>query len=194
MSSGWKPVPTSSRLLTRPRISMRPVVGSVIRARIESSVDLPAPFGPMTPSTSPRRTSNETSRSAQMSSRRGGSRSLRGRVNEMLDPVAEARRPRVRPDAVALPEVAGGDDDGLRHRRRASVRLARTARLRRRSTMAVTTSDATNRPCGAGVPSSAQRKARISPTSGFARLDERLPRMTGRLELVRDRAEEEPEL
>ena len=31
VSSGWKPVPTSSRLPTRPRISTRPLVGVVIR-------------------------------------------------------------------------------------------------------------------------------------------------------------------
>ena len=40
VSSGWKPVPTSSRLATRPRISARPLVGSVIRERILSSVRL----------------------------------------------------------------------------------------------------------------------------------------------------------
>ncbi len=40
VSSGWKPVPTSSRLATRPLIVMRPVVGSVMRLRILSSVDL----------------------------------------------------------------------------------------------------------------------------------------------------------
>ena len=68
VSSGWKPVPTSSRLPTRPRIVARPSVGVVMRVRILSSVDLPAPFLPMTPSTSPSRTSNETSRSAQISS------------------------------------------------------------------------------------------------------------------------------
>ena len=49
VSSGWKPVPTSSRLPTRPRISARPSVGVVIRVRILSSVDFPAPLRPMTP-------------------------------------------------------------------------------------------------------------------------------------------------
>jgi hypothetical protein len=38
VSSGWKPVPTSRRLATRPRISMRPLVGSVMRERILSRV------------------------------------------------------------------------------------------------------------------------------------------------------------
>src|SRR5207302_63753 len=66
VSSGWNPVPTSSRLPTRPRTSARPSVGSVIRDRIFSSVLLPAPLWPMTPSTSPGATSTETSRRAQM--------------------------------------------------------------------------------------------------------------------------------
>src|SRR4051812_6354378 len=68
LSSGWKPVPTSRIELTRPAISAYPSVGSVMRARIERSVDFPAPFGPITPSTSPRPTSNDTSRRAQTSS------------------------------------------------------------------------------------------------------------------------------
>ena len=49
VSSGWKPVPTSSRLATRPRMLMRPLVGSVMRLRIFSRVDLPAPLRPMMP-------------------------------------------------------------------------------------------------------------------------------------------------
>ena len=44
----------------------RPVVGSVMRDRILSSVLLPAPLRPMMPTTSPRLTSNETSFSAQI--------------------------------------------------------------------------------------------------------------------------------
>ena len=46
VSSGWKPVPTSSRLATRPWISARPEVGSVMRERILSRVDFPAPLRP----------------------------------------------------------------------------------------------------------------------------------------------------
>src|SRR5438105_4292144 len=69
VSSGWKPVPTSRRLPTRPVTSAWPRVGSVIRERIRSSVVLPAPFRPMIPSTSPSRTWKETSSSAQMRSR-----------------------------------------------------------------------------------------------------------------------------
>src|SRR5262249_164232 len=46
----------------------RPSVGSVIRHRTFSSVDLPAPFRPMTPSVSPRLTSKDMSLSAQNSS------------------------------------------------------------------------------------------------------------------------------
>src|SRR5919198_4044066 len=69
VSSGWKPVPTSRRLPTRPVTSAWPRVGSVIRERTRRSVVLPAPFRPMIPSTSPSRTSKETSSSAQMCSR-----------------------------------------------------------------------------------------------------------------------------
>src|ERR1039457_6624837 len=46
----------------------RPLVGSVIRDRILSSVLLPAPFRPMMPTASPCFTSNETSRRAQITS------------------------------------------------------------------------------------------------------------------------------
>ena len=68
VNSGWKPVPTSSRLPTRPFSSTRPFVGSVIRDRIFSSVLLPAPLRPMIPTTSPGCTSKDTSSSAQKSS------------------------------------------------------------------------------------------------------------------------------
>ena len=47
-----------------------PCVGVAIRVRILSSVDFPAPLRPMTPSTCPSGTSNETSLSAQISARR----------------------------------------------------------------------------------------------------------------------------
>ena len=49
----------------------RPSVGSVIRERIFSSVDLPAPFRPMMPTTSPGFTSKLTSLSAQIDLRVG---------------------------------------------------------------------------------------------------------------------------
>ena len=67
VSSGWNPVPTSRRLPTRPRISARPSVGVVMRVSSFSKVDFPAPLRPMIPTTWPVGTSNETSRSAQMS-------------------------------------------------------------------------------------------------------------------------------
>ena len=67
VSSGWKPVPTSSRLPTRPRSRTSPAVGRVIRLRTFSRVDFPAPLWPTTPSTSPGSTWNETSFSAQNS-------------------------------------------------------------------------------------------------------------------------------
>ena len=67
VSSGWNPVPTSRRLPTRPRISARPSVGVVMRVNSFSKVDFPAPLRPMIPTTWPVGTSNEMSRSAQMS-------------------------------------------------------------------------------------------------------------------------------
>ncbi len=42
-------MPTSSRLPTRPRISIVPLVGVVIRVSTLSSVDFPAPLRPMIP-------------------------------------------------------------------------------------------------------------------------------------------------
>ncbi len=61
VSSGWNPVPTSSRLPTRPPSSIRPVVGAVIRLMILRRVLLPAPLRPMIPTTSPQLTSKLTS-------------------------------------------------------------------------------------------------------------------------------------
>ena len=69
VSSGWNPVPTSSRLPTRPPSSIRPVVGAVIRLMILSNVLLPAPLRPMIPTTSPQFTSKLTSWSASKCSR-----------------------------------------------------------------------------------------------------------------------------
>ena len=61
-------MPTSRRLATRPLILTRPSLGSVIRDSIFRSVDFPAPLRPMTPTTSPRKTSKDRSLSAQNSS------------------------------------------------------------------------------------------------------------------------------
>src|ERR671919_82765 len=61
VSSKWKPVPTSSREATRPRIARRPALGSVILETIFSSVLLPAPLRPISPTISPRATSKLTS-------------------------------------------------------------------------------------------------------------------------------------
>ena len=66
VSSGWKPVPTSSNEPTRPQISARPSVGSVMRARILSTVLLPAPLRPTIPSVSPGSSSKVTSFRAQI--------------------------------------------------------------------------------------------------------------------------------
>jgi hypothetical protein len=52
----WKPLPSSRSAPTVPRRSTRPCVGRRTPATILSSVDFPAPFSPMTPTDSPRRT------------------------------------------------------------------------------------------------------------------------------------------
>ncbi len=43
---------------------MRPALGARLPLTISNKVDLPAPLGPISPTTSPARTANETSRSA----------------------------------------------------------------------------------------------------------------------------------
>src|ERR1051325_4262271 len=61
-------MPTSRRLDTLPYRSMRPSVGSVMRLRIFSNVDLPAPFFPIKPTTSDSPIVKPTSLSAQSTS------------------------------------------------------------------------------------------------------------------------------
>ena len=67
--SGWKPAPTSIRAETRPRVLIRPDVGSMIDVSNFSIVLFPAPLWPMMPSASPCLTAKLTSFSAQKSSR-----------------------------------------------------------------------------------------------------------------------------
>src|SRR3954451_23727705 len=79
-------MPTSRRLETRPNRSMRPSVGSVMRLRIFSSVDFPAPFFPIRPITSARPMLNEMSFNAQNGSARRRRRALReGRFHQLRD-------------------------------------------------------------------------------------------------------------
>ena len=73
--SGWKPAPSSSSAEMRPRRGRVPLVGFVIPAMSFSSVLLPEPLGPMTPSVSPRCTVKVTLRTAGNVSS-GGRRSL----------------------------------------------------------------------------------------------------------------------
>src|SRR4051794_21154035 len=62
-----KPTPNASSVLTRPCTSMRPDVGGRIPAIVRTSVDLPAPLAPTTPSTLPCSTWKETRCSASIS-------------------------------------------------------------------------------------------------------------------------------
>jgi hypothetical protein len=61
----WNPSPRSSSVLRLARTSRWPSLGRVMPPMILRRVDLPAPFGPMTPKLRPRRTENDTSFSAQ---------------------------------------------------------------------------------------------------------------------------------
>ena len=119
-------MPTSNKLATRPRIRTRPVVGSVIWLRIFNSVDLPAPFLPLMPTTSPCLTSKLTSLRAQKSSEDGGRRAEDGgrRAEGGPEALGDAFRLVCQdvsqcgvalpvglvPDSVLLTEVFDGDD------------------------------------------------------------------------------------
>ncbi len=58
--SGWNPAPSSSSAASLPRTATEPRVGRTMLASSFSSVDLPEPFEPMTPSDSPGATVKET--------------------------------------------------------------------------------------------------------------------------------------
>src|SRR3954453_13608454 len=67
LSLRLNPTPSDSSVLTRPSTSMRPDVGGRMPAIVRTSVDLPAPLAPTTPSTLPCSTSNDTCWSASIS-------------------------------------------------------------------------------------------------------------------------------
>ena len=101
-----------------------PSVGGVIRVSILRSVDLPAPFLPMKPTTSPSSTVNETSLSAQSSSERvvdvleaeRAPDGVRERVAKRLVPGP------VLADLVALREPVGDDGAHIVSAKRGSAR------------------------------------------------------------------------
>src|SRR3954453_14990096 len=62
-----KPTPKASSVDTRPCTSTRPSVGGRMPAIVRTSVDFPAPFAPMIPTTDPRGTSSDTPRTALIS-------------------------------------------------------------------------------------------------------------------------------
>src|SRR5207247_2090822 len=61
---GWKPVPSSRRLATRPLSCTLPRVGSIVPVMILRSVDLPAPLTPIMPTELPPGTSKDIAHSA----------------------------------------------------------------------------------------------------------------------------------
>src|SRR5207302_4119780 len=91
-----------------------PVVGTVMRDRILSSVVLPAPLWPTTPTARPRSTSNVASRSAQISSllRLSGVRPRSPRTYRLPSPCASmARSDDIGEGALGAREVEGTADD-----------------------------------------------------------------------------------
>ena len=98
-------------MATRPRTSMRPVVGYVIRDRIFSSVLLPAPLRPMIPRTSPSSTEKDTSLRAQRLS------VFRLRVRSCRKAFARTSRSCTRPVKLAQPILLGDvfNDDRCGH-------------------------------------------------------------------------------
>ena len=62
--SGWKPAPSSISAEMRPRTTTSPTLGLVMPATSLSSVLLPDPLRPITPSVRPAGTVNETFRTA----------------------------------------------------------------------------------------------------------------------------------
>jgi hypothetical protein len=67
VKSGWKPAPSSSSEATLPPTSRWPLEGRKIPAIRRSSVVLPEPLRPITPTASPGSIENEASRTAQTS-------------------------------------------------------------------------------------------------------------------------------
>ena len=118
-------MPTSSRLATRPRRDHAPRVGSVMRLRIFNKVDLPAPFRPMMPSTSPRLTSKLTSFERpefldfvalhDLRAANEIERLARKIARFATDHVAQRRialaLARLMPDQIALREIFDGNDE-----------------------------------------------------------------------------------
>ena len=72
VSSGLKPAPSSSSDVTRPDVATDPPSGSSTPATSCSSVLLPHPFGPMTPTVVPASMRSDTSDSAHSASARAG--------------------------------------------------------------------------------------------------------------------------
>src|SRR5262245_38500896 len=99
-----KPTPTDSSAEIRPRTVTWPLSGARMPARVRNSVDLPAPFRPITPSTLPFGTVKDTSRSA------GTSRSdARRRLNRSRSPALHDWSRCTRYDAETLStSIAGG--------------------------------------------------------------------------------------
>ena len=131
VSSGWKPVPTSSSEPTRPRIVGPPAVGSVIRERIFSRVLLPAPFRPMMPEHLAVRRPRTTRRAAPRTSLAVaggraaadavGAQPRRRRVASASRSVGTAPRA---PEPVALAEPVDADRGRSRRRQMTSAKRA----------------------------------------------------------------------
>ena len=132
MKSGWNPAPSSSSDPTRPPAATRPVVGLMIPAISRSSVDLPEPLRPTSPTASPGAIPSETSR-APTPPARPSARARRGAPSACAcrargrRTAARRPRPRSRPVSRAPHAVDGARaraDDAGEHvdERRVGVR------------------------------------------------------------------------
>ena len=147
-----------------------PLVGGVIRVRILSSVDLPAPFRPMKPTTSPSSTSNETSLQGPDLLVVGLHLPPEAALRDVDDRVAERRvAGAVLADAVALRDLVA-DDRVAGHQ----IRSANWGSDRRKKSMPAmkrasveTIPSANCDALGGGVPATAQRNPVIPRTTGL---------------------------
>ena len=199
VSSGWKPVPTSSSVATRPRSSMRPSVGSVIRASSLSSVLLPAPFGPIRPTTSPGATSSDdvAQRPERLRRRRAVARGRRESAAQRVPICSDSSAPPVpaSPAAVALAQVLDADRrarSSLRSRRRSCARRGRSTGSRSASSDGRLDERHDQRqPAGKSDPGSTiQRISSITPTIGLSAVQQ-LVRLRDVAERIDDRRDEQ---
>ena len=171
VSSGWKPVPTSSRLPTRPRMTACPAVGVVIRVRSFRSVDFPAPLRPMTPRTSPCSTEKRhVLRAPRSPPRAAGVPSRTSRRAGVRRASREAFRTRTGADRCGIawraprPGSSPSTSDRVREAWLRASKERQTRRARKTPAIAVPIATVCQ---GSGEPSNDQRRPLMAPVIGF---------------------------